>query len=157
MKCLVKPRGHVVGRRIVLLLSASMVMIVACDRAVPERPREGAPAVTAGRPVTTGAAVPTLAPPVALGRPPPAVNNEQPSPPTPTPAPKLDFVIGATGGMGANLRTEPSMTAPILTTLREGTLVDVLGDPVSVDGRSWRQIRSEDREGWVVAVVVLRR
>jgi hypothetical protein len=33
-------------------------------------------------------------------------------------------------------------------------MVEVLDDPVSVEGRSWRQIRSGQRTGWVVSVVV---
>jgi uncharacterized protein YraI len=66
-------------------------------------------------------------------------------------------VIVATDGAGANLRTGPSTSAPVITTLAEGTLVEALGDPVTVEGRAWRQIRSGDREGWVVAVVVRQR
>jgi hypothetical protein len=56
-----------------------------------------------------------------------------------------------------NLRAAPSTAAPVLATLREGTLVEALGEPISVEGRSWQEIRSESREGWVVAVVVRRR
>jgi uncharacterized protein YraI len=55
------------------------------------------------------------------------------------------------------LRTDPSTAGPVITTLAEGTLVEVLGDPVSNEGRSWRQIRSGGREGWVVSVVVRQR
>jgi uncharacterized protein YraI len=67
------------------------------------------------------------------------------------------YVIVATDGAGANLRTAPSTSAPVLTTLREGTAVAVLGEPVSVEGRAWRQIQAGDRQGWVVAVVVRQR
>jgi uncharacterized protein YraI len=63
-------------------------------------------------------------------------------------------VIGATDGAGANLRTGPSTAAPVIATLAEGTPVEVLGDPISAEGRAWRQVRSGDRAGWVVAVVV---
>jgi uncharacterized protein YraI len=60
----------------------------------------------------------------------------------------------ATDGAGANLRAGPSTAAPVLATLEEGMPVEAVGDPVSTDGRAWRQIRSGDHEGWVVAVVV---
>jgi uncharacterized protein YraI len=63
-------------------------------------------------------------------------------------------VIVATDGQGANMRTEPSTRAPVIATLREGTPVEVLGDPVTAEGRPWRQIRAGGRDGWVVAVVV---
>jgi uncharacterized protein YraI len=81
----------------------------------------------------------------------------QASTPAPLPSPSPAFVIVATDGAGANLRTGPSTAAPVITTLAEGTLVEVLGDPVSAEGRAWRQIRSGDREGWVVSVVVRQR
>jgi SH3-like domain-containing protein len=63
----------------------------------------------------------------------------------------------ATDGAGANLRERPSTSARVLTTLAEGTAVEVLGEPVTVEGRAWRQIRGGGHEGWVVAVVVRRR
>jgi uncharacterized protein YraI len=66
-------------------------------------------------------------------------------------------IIASTGGMPVNMRAGPSMTAPVVATLREGTPVEALGDPVSAEGRSWQQVRSDDREGWVVAVVVRQR
>jgi uncharacterized protein YraI len=63
-------------------------------------------------------------------------------------------VIAATGGQAVNMRAGPSMAAPVVTTLAEGTPVEALGEPVPAGGRAWRKIRTGDREGWVVAVVV---
>jgi len=63
-------------------------------------------------------------------------------------------VIGATGGARVNLRAGPSMAAPVVATLAEGTPVELLDEPVPAEGRSWQRIRSGDHEGWVVAVVV---
>jgi hypothetical protein len=48
------------------------------------------------------------------------------------------------------------MQAPVITTLAEGASVEVLDEPVSAEGRSWQKVRSGEREGWVVAVVVSR-
>jgi hypothetical protein len=64
------------------------------------------------------------------------------------------FVIVATDGRGANMRVSPSTSARVITTLREGTAVAVLGDPIQSEGRAWRQIQSGNQVGWVVAVVV---
>jgi SH3-like domain-containing protein len=66
-------------------------------------------------------------------------------------------VIVATDGQGVNMRTAPSSRAQIITTVREGTPVEVIGDPVNAEGRAWRQIRVNDRDGWVVAVTVRQR
>jgi hypothetical protein len=81
----------------------------------------------------------------------------QPTMPSPSPSPPPGYVIVATGGAGVNLRTGPSTTGPIITTLAEGTPIEIVGDPVSAEGRSWRQIRGGGREGWVVSVVVRQR
>lgn len=152
--------GCVVGRRIKMLLVVGALIVGACGPSQSERPREGAPVGAGGQPapkVATNLPVPTLAPPVATGSPAPSPNAAQPALASPSPSPLAGFVIVATDGAGANMRTGPSTTAPVIATLREGTPVEVLGDPVSVEGRLWRQIRSNGRDGWVVAVVVRQR
>ena len=147
------------------LLLASAVVLAACGPPPSERPREGAPAIVVGPPAgkeNGSASPPTLAPPAALGNVPPTlITPAQPSPsgllsasPSPSPSPVPGYVIVATDGAGANMRTGPSTSASVITTVREGTAVEVLGDPVTVDGRAWRQIRAGGRDGWVVAVVV---
>jgi len=66
-------------------------------------------------------------------------------------------VIVATDGAGVNMRQAPSTSAPVITTLREGTPVEAIGAPVTAEGRAWQQIRSGGRDGWVVAVTVRQR
>jgi hypothetical protein len=44
-----------------------------------------------------------------------------------------------------------------ILTLVGGTPVDILGDPISSEGRSWRQIRAGGLEGWIASVVVRQR
>jgi hypothetical protein len=129
------------------------VLLATCSPPAATRPREGAPVVAVRE--TTRIDAGSVAPPTparaALGVT-PTPSAPQPSPPslpmTPT------HVIAATGGTGVNMRAGPSTAAPVITTLREGTLVEALGEPVSVEGRQWQEIRVGDREGWVVAVVV---
>jgi len=131
--------------------------------AAPEGPREGTIEVVDSRPVlpvdATAGPRPTLGPPPTLVPalalvPPVAPPSSAPDAPPSTPAPVASAVIGATGGPRVNLRTGPSMGAPVVTTLAAGTPVEVLDEPVPAEGRSWQKIRSGDHEGWVVAVVV---
>jgi hypothetical protein len=121
-----------------------LLLLSACSPQPVQRPLEGAP--------VGGAASATHGND--------AQRPAQGVPPSPSPSPQPGiggFVIGATDGRGANLREGPSTSGRVITTLAEGTAVEVLGEPVNVGGQSWRQIRAGGREGWVVAVVVRRR
>ena len=90
------------------------------------------------------AAVPsTLAPIVTPADTPPRLAPFPAASPTMVPT----HIIMATGGMPVNLRAGPSTAAPVLTTLREGTLVEALGEPISIEGRSWQEIRTRERGG----------
>ena len=51
----------------------------------------------------------------------------------------------------ARLRTQPSVSAPIITRLLAGTTVEATGRAVTADGYHWRQVRFLGREGWVAA------
>jgi hypothetical protein len=147
------------GSRVVVTLVV-VVLLSACDSPPVQRPLEGAPARAAGAATDKeSSAAPTIPPvPPTLSPSGPSTANtpEQPaaSAPSPSPAPIPGFVIVATDGRGANLRDGPSTSAPVIVTLPEGAAVEVLGDPVTVDGRAWRRVRSGNREGWVVSVVV---
>jgi hypothetical protein len=62
-----------------------------------------------------------------------------------------------TGGSGANLRGQPSSTAPIVKTAPEGALVQVIGPDRQAEGRTWRNVRDADgAQGWVAAELVER-
>lgn len=150
---------------VLLLLVIAALPLTACSPPASGRPRDGAPAGAAGQPVRTAIAntpPPTLSPPRAHGGAPPRPNtlgllttgDVQPTMPAPAPSRPPSSVIVATNGAGANLRTDPSMAGPVITTLPEGTPVDILGDPIAAEGRLWHLIRGGGREGWVVSVVV---
>jgi hypothetical protein len=134
------------------------VLLATCSPPAATRPREGAPVVAVRE--TTRIDAGSVAPPTpALPTPALAALGVTPTPSAPEPSPPSlpmtpTHVIAATGGTGVNMRAGPSTAAPVITTLREGTLVEALGEPVSVEGRQWQEIRVGDREGWVVAVVV---
>jgi hypothetical protein len=145
--------------RPVLLLALAIVLASACGPTRIERPLEGAPVGGDARP----------SPETSAGRPPPTLVSAtslspgaSPSPgavalASPSPSPIPGFVIVATDGQGANMRSAPSTSAPVITTLREGTPVAVLGEPVTREGRAWREIQSGSQRGWVVAVVLRQR
>lgn len=59
--------------------------------------------------------------------------------------------IGNTEGQGANMRLRPSTTAPVVRTLAEGTVVEVIGNETNADGRNWRNIRDGNSTGWVAS------
>ena len=152
--------------RIWMALVVSALISGACGPPPSERPREGAPAIAEGRPARQDDASvlpPTLAPAPALagvspspGAPASSATQPGTSVPSPSPSPSASagYVIVATDGAGANVRTAPSTSASVITTLAEGTPVEVLGDPITAEGRAWRQIRAGGRDGWVVSVVV---
>ena len=154
--------------RVVLLLLLSAVLLGACSPPASGRPLDGAPVGTAGQParvVDAQGPPPTLAAASALNRAPQrpdtlgqlTTSAVQPTMAAPSPSPAPGYVIVATDGAGANLRVGPSSSGLVILTLAEGTPVDILGDPISSEGRSWRQIRVGDHEGWIVAVVVRQR
>ena len=154
------PYGTVVKTRSVTRLGLALTLLVvsACGPTRIERPLEGAPVGGEVRP--TGAAATDGPPPTLSPAGPPTVAPDASPTPfasplsSPSPSPVPGFVIVATDGQGANLRVSPSTSARVITTLREGTPVAVLGEPVQSDGRAWRQIQSGNQIGWVVAVVV---
>ena len=146
------------GGQVLLAAIAVAVLLGACTHQPPAaRPREGAPVTrpvqVAGNDRLVAVVPPTLAPVAVVAATP------TPTAPSPTLSPTMapTHVIASTGGMPVNMRAGPSMAAPVIMTLREGTPIEALGDPVSAEGRSWQQIRSNDRQGWVVAVVVRQR
>ena len=154
-------RSGVVRTLVATLLSLTIMLASACGPQRIERPLDGAPVGESARATADAVIVsgppPTLIP-ANVGSPGPGgspgvVSLASPSP-SPSPSPVPGFVIVATDGQGANMRAAPSTSAPIITTLREGTPVAVLGPPVSREGRDWREIQSGNQRGWVVAVVL---
>lgn len=89
-----------------------------------------------------------------------------PNTPTPTPAPSATptqgpsptatlppGIIVNTADLGVNIRSEPSVNAPVLAFLEEGSSVLLRPlDTVNADGFEWRAVQLLDgRAGWVVS------
>lgn len=150
-------------------MAFALVVLAACNPPQIQRPLEGAPVGTqtaSGDRAASGApplseVPPTLSPinSSAAGTPTPGVGpGGSPSPlPLPSPSPEPGYTIVATDGRGANLREGPGTSSRVITTLAEGTPVELFPDEATVNGQAWRRIRSGNREGWVVAPVVRRR
>jgi len=79
------------------------------------------------------------------------VPNDLSTPTTPT-MPSTRVRVTGTDGTGVNLRTRPRVDAESLGVLPDGTLLDVVGDDVIADGRTWRNVRTQaGKTGWVTA------
>ena len=75
--------------------------------------------------------------------------GEIPSPqPSPSPSTPWQARVVDTGGMGLHLRAQPGLDFPILGTLPEGIVAEVLEGPVEVKGHIWWKVAYEGKEGW---------
>jgi hypothetical protein len=148
----------------VLLLIVSVTLLCACEAPRVTRPLDGAPVrgstTTPGIVVTLESAPPTLTgAPGLQGSGTTTSSGSSSSPvvlasPSPSPLPGPPWIIAATGGRGANMREQPSTSARVIVTLAEGTTVELLGQPTTVDGLAWRQVRANGRDGWIVSGAV---
>ena len=60
--------------------------------------------------------------------------------------------VANTDGQGANLRAAPSASADVLTVVREGVVVLVVGPSREAEGRRWRHVQDDaETEGWIAA------
>jgi len=85
---------------------------------------------------------------------PSAISTRTPRPtptrtPVPTATPSAYAVVGGTGGLGVYAHRSPGLTA-IVAALPDGTLVQLTGRGVSIDGYRWQQVVLPDgRVVWV--------
>lgn len=69
---------------------------------------------------------------------------------TPQPTP-VWARIAVQGSDGALIRVKPSYTAEVVTSIINGTIVQVFPDEASAEGSTWVHIRTtNDKEGWIV-------
>jgi hypothetical protein len=79
-------------------------------------------------------------------------DTSTPITPAVTTTPIARVRVSGTDGTGVNLRAQPRANAESLGVLPEGTLLDVVGDDVVANGRTWRNVRTLTGEsGWVTA------
>ncbi len=112
-----------------------------------------------GTPTPLGLASPTpgMPPSFTPGTPTRSLTPEPTAEPTATqtdtPAPSFAVIAATTGG-GANFRTEPG-AGTVITTLLNGTVVEVLPEIRMVGTVAWVQVRTQEGvEGWVLQNVL---
>jgi hypothetical protein len=60
--------------------------------------------------------------------------------------------IADTGGSGVNLRERPGATGPVIKTVPDGTVLQVVGPDQQMDGQAWRNVRDDTGStGWIAA------
>lgn len=79
----------------------------------------------------------------------PATNIPGTNPVQQPPSAVTAFTVTGTGTEGLFLRQDHATTAPVLTTLPEGTRVESLGETFNDGTRDWLKIRAPIGEGWV--------
>lgn len=165
--------GFVLTLLLILAAVFSVVYITGLGASIllPKPPAEPTVQITTAQP-TSAAEIPTatLAPsvtsePTLADTPVPtsaatATRTLEPSPTptqtlTPQPTPVWAKVFAAESD-GANVRAEPSYSAPILATVLNESMVQVLTSPVNKGGVYWVTVRTESGiEGWMVQFLLI--
>lgn len=80
----------------------------------------------------------------------PSLPNPQPAPSTPAPpAATTQQVRTNTGSVGLNLRSAPSLSASVLATIPNGTVLTVSNSETAAEGYRWVQTVYQTRAGWI--------
>ncbi|HEY7061271.1 MAG TPA: SH3 domain-containing protein [Chloroflexota bacterium] len=58
------------------------------------------------------------------------------------------------GGDGANIRSAPSQSAPVVVSVRDGTLLADLNEARTAEGLQWQHVGDGNVEGWIAAELV---
>lgn len=100
---------------------------------------------------------PPTAAPVIIGAQ-PRVSLPSPSP-SPEPSPSVPTIarvrVTNTGGSGANIRANPSASAPVVRQVADGTVLEVIGQDQASEGRFWRNVREPaGGAGWIASELV---
>lgn len=163
--------GYTVGSVITILgivgvigLSSAGAVVggkLAMPTLVPTSTYTPTPAPPTGTPtITPIPPTPTLSPtvPTATATPPPTATSSV----TPKPTPFYAEIAVAEDYAGAFIRSEPNLESQILTSLVNGTVIEILDPSPSFDeqGRNWLSIRyvnedGNEQDGWVIENLLL--
>ncbi len=142
-----------------IALKLLLIPITSLDPLVPPTltPTPAPDATATPMPSATPTLVPTATPtalPSPTSAPPtpsPTVNASPTRAPTATETPVAYGVVGATRGRGVNMRRDPG-AASVIAVLRDGTLLQIIGQRTINDGSTWDQVVLPDgRVGWIAA------
>ena len=129
---------------VLVVIGAACVGGTPSSRPEPTVPQESPPVLS---PAPAPSPVAAVANPTLI----PAVVPSPVASPSPAGGPRVR-VVGA-GAEGVNLRAEPSASGAPLKGLFDGAELELLGEDVEADGRTWRHVRdpTDRSEGWVAA------
>lgn len=132
-----------------IIVGVAALIVMNIGRALPSR--AAVPVASPTVPVLPTAAVRVAVSPTALpsSTPTPDPTSATPAPTAPSTASGTAHVAN-TGGSGIYLRTDAGANARVLTTLPEGTAVQVTGQTQTVAGTQWVQVQTSDGlMGWI--------
>jgi hypothetical protein len=104
--------------------------------------------------VVSPGALPSRPNSTIIGTTPTAEPSAAPKPAEPSPAPPAAKPAGEQVRVkeGANLRERPGQAAPVVKTVPEGTILQVVGGDQPMDGMTWKNVRDESgAQGWMAA------
>jgi hypothetical protein len=76
-----------------------------------------------------------------------------PAPPPGVIAPGARVVV-TTNGAGANIRQQPSIGAPVVTSQDDGTPLTITGASQAADGFTWWPVQGDGYEGWIAEALI---
>lgn len=117
-------------------------------------------------PTLTQTLTPSITPTASITPVPPTQTSTNTVTPTLTPSPTFTFtpsptpvyaIVNAAEGGGAILRAEPGWGSDQITSVLNGTLIQILSEkPAEVDNALWHNVRIPDgREGWMLETTLL--
>jgi hypothetical protein len=134
-----------------LVIGLGLLVVLVIQFAPPfkgERPQASAGAsgtAATATPRPEGTATPAPAAADVAPTPQPTSAAAQPDPPW--------FRVTA-GGSGANMRGGPSINAPVVQQLSDGTVITNLDQKQTADGLTWQKVALGDTEGWIDAALL---
>lgn len=108
-----------------------------------------APVATAPVAIAT---VAVIVPSPTAGPPPGAVQPPAPPPPGVL-APGAKAVV-TSGGAGANIRQDPTVNAPAVTAVSNGTILQITGPSQDADGYTWWPVTGDGFTGWIAGALI---
>lgn len=158
--------GYTLGSLVTILAIVGVIglssagAVVGGKIALPTLPPTATFTSTPAPPTLTPTDTPIPPPPTATPTVPTATSTPQPSPTstiTPKPTPFYAEIAVSEEYAGAFIRSGPSLESQILTSLVNGTIIEILNPSPSYDeqGRNWLNIRfinedGETQDGWVL-------
>ena len=103
--------------------------------------------------LSTGSALSGTDEPLTLGLPEGYAGSAPPAPPPGVIAPGAKVVVSSPGD-GANIRQNPTLGAPAVTAVNNGTILAITGASKDADGYTWWPVQGDGFSGWVAGTLI---